>query len=206
MQLCRVRSTVDGRDPHQDVFRAVFGVLDEDIEISVAIENAGIEEFIFHVVLGTASVRLYQIGVGIRCLRVLVEVLHVGVCRRAVEVEVILFHILAVIALAVGQSKEPFLENRILAVPQGQSKADFAPAVSARMGMIVGEVIPCVTHLAIVLADCAPLSLTQVGSPFSPWQSLNARLLKTRRLCTLIHRCCLPGLIRGAAALIKKSI
>jgi hypothetical protein len=56
-------------------------------------------------------------------MRVLVEIFHVGVRRRTVEVEVVLLHILSMVALVVGQSEEPFLENRILAVPQGQREA-----------------------------------------------------------------------------------
>ena len=50
-------------------------------------------------------------------MRILVQVPHVRVRRSAVEIEVAFLDILAVIALAVGQSEETFLENRILAVP-----------------------------------------------------------------------------------------
>jgi len=39
---------------------------------------------------------------------------------RAVEVEIILLDVLAVIAFAVGQAEQPFLEDRVLAVPQGE--------------------------------------------------------------------------------------
>ena len=157
MQFCRLRSAVGCGDPHQDVFRTVFGIFHKDVEVAVVVEDAGVEQFILHVVPGTAAVRLHQIGVGIGRLRVLVEILHVGVRRRAVEVEVVLLHVLAVVALAVGQSEEPLLEDGILAVPQGQREAEvlfvignagdavLAPAVGARAGMIVGEEIPGVT-------------------------------------------------------------
>ena len=60
---------------------------------------------------------------GIGRLRVLVEVLHVRVRRRAVEVEVVLLDVLAVIPLAVGQAEQPLLEDRILPVPQRQGEA-----------------------------------------------------------------------------------
>ncbi len=118
--------------------------------------------------------------------------------RRAVEVEVVLLHILAVVALAVGQSEEPLLENRILSVPQGQRKAEpllvignagdavFAPAISPRAGMIVGEEIPGVTILAIVLADGAPLAFAQVGPPFFPRNALFSRCLQPQMF--LAHR------------------
>ncbi len=124
MQFCRVRSPVDCRDPHEDVFRTVFGVLDEDVEVSVVIENAGIEQFVFKLVPGTAAVRLRQVGVGIGRLRILVEILHVRVGRRAVEIEVVFLYVFTMVAFAVGQAEEPLLENWILAVPQGQREAE----------------------------------------------------------------------------------
>ena len=122
MQLGRFRSPVGCRDPHQDVFRTGFGILHEDVEVAVVVEDAGVEQFVLHLVPRAAAVRLHQIGVGIGRLRVLVEVFHVRVGRRAVEVEVVLLHVLAVVAFAVGQAEEPLLEDRILAVPQGQAK------------------------------------------------------------------------------------
>jgi hypothetical protein len=73
--------------------------------------------------------------------------------RRAVEVEVILLDILAMVAFAVDEPEQAFLEDRILAIPQGQRKAQglvviaearqtiFAPAIGARTGLIVREVI-----------------------------------------------------------------
>ena len=42
--------------------------------------------------------------------------------RRAVEIEIIFFHVLAVIALGIGQTKQSLLEDQVLAVPQGNGK------------------------------------------------------------------------------------
>jgi hypothetical protein len=44
--------------------------------------------------------------------------------RRRVEIVVVLFDIFAVVALAVGQTKEPLFEDRVLTVPQRQRKAE----------------------------------------------------------------------------------
>ena len=100
--------------------------------------------------------------------------------RRAVEVEVVLLHVLAVIAFAVGQAEQPLLENRILAVPEGEGEAEpllvvgdagqavFAPAIGARARLIVGEIIPGVAAFAVVFADRAPLALAEVRPPFFP--------------------------------------
>ena len=69
--------------------------------------------------------------------------------RRAVEVEVVLLDILAVVAFAVGQAEEPFLQDGVLAVPQRQGEAEallvvgdagqavLAPAVGAGAGLVV---------------------------------------------------------------------
>ena len=143
MQVCRVRSPVDRRDAHEDVFRSALGVLHEHVEVAVVLEDAGVEELVLHLLAGAPAVGLHQVGVGIRRVRILVQKLHVRVGRRAIEVEVVLLDVLAVVPLAVGQSEEPLLEDRILPVPQGQREAEalfvigdagqavFAPAVGA---------------------------------------------------------------------------
>jgi len=100
--------------------------------------------------------------------------------RRAVQVEIILLDVLAVVALTVGQAEEPFLQDGILAVPQRQGEAEtlvvvgdagqavLAPAVGAGAGLVVIEVVPGVAALAVVLADSAPLAFAQVGAPLLP--------------------------------------
>ena len=89
------------------------------------------------------------------------------------------------VPLAVGEAEQALLENRVLAVPQRQREAKallvigntrdavLAPAVGARAGVIVGEEIPGVAILAVILADRAPLALAEIGAPFPP---RNARL------------------------------
>jgi hypothetical protein len=62
MQFCWLRSAVGCRDPHQDVFRAVFGILHEDVDVPILLEDIGVKQFIFRVVLGATTVRLHQIG------------------------------------------------------------------------------------------------------------------------------------------------
>ena len=50
--------------------------------------------------------------------------------------------------------------------------AIFAPAVGARPGLVVGEVIPCVAVFAVVFAHGAPLALAEVWSPLLPGNAL----------------------------------
>src|SRR5262249_4616335 len=108
--------------------------------------------------------------------------------------EVVLLDVLAVIALAVGQAEESFLENRVLAVPEGQGQAEtllvvrdagqavLAPAVGTGTGLVVAEVIPGVARKAVILADGAPLTFAQVGTEFFPGDLLFATLLQAHLL------------------------
>src|SRR5215510_2785584 len=119
--------------------------------------------------------------VGIRSLRGLVKILHVGVGRSAVKVEVVFFDVFAVIAFGIGKSKETLLEDRIFPVPQCQGKTEnlmvvrdagkaiFSPAIGARAGLVMGEISPGVSTLAVIFADGAPLTLTEIGAPLLPF-------------------------------------
>ena len=50
-------------------------------------------------------------------MRVLVEVLHVGVGGSVIEVEVVLLDVFAVVSFSGGEAEGSFLQNGILAVP-----------------------------------------------------------------------------------------
>src|SRR5581483_12156962 len=107
-----------------------------------------------------------------------------------VEVEVVLLHVLAVVAFAVGQSEEPFLQNRVPSVPERQAEAEalrvvgnagdavFAPTISPRTRMIVWKEVPRVAVLAVILAHGSPLSLAQVRSPLLPRDRPHAGFLE----------------------------
>src|SRR6185503_9480521 len=53
-----------------------------------------------------------------------------------------------------------------------------APAVGAGSGLVVGEVVPGVAVVAVVLADRAPLPLAEVGPPLLPGDVGLARLVQ----------------------------
>jgi hypothetical protein len=172
-------TVVDG-DADEDVVRTLLCVLEEDVEVPVFVEDPGVEQLVLELLPRPASVRFHEVRVRELPLRVLVEVLHVRVRRRRVEVEVVLLEVLAVVPLAVGEAERALLEDGILAVPQRQREAEallvvgepaeavFSPPVGPRPGMVVREVVPGVAALAVVLADGAPLPLAQVGPPLLP--------------------------------------
>src|SRR3989442_8842874 len=110
--------------------------------------------------------------------------------RGVVEKEVVFLHILPVVPLRVRQTKEPFLQDGIGLVPQGQGETEpllivanpqqavFAPPVGVRAGEIMREEIPGCPAGRIILADSAPLPFAEVGSPAVPWSPVLMRFLE----------------------------
>ena len=112
MDFRRFRAAIVDADLDQNVLGRFLGVFHEHIEIAVLVKHAGVEQLVLEFVAVAVAVGADQLIVGIRRLRIFVEILHVGMRRRAVEIEVIFLHVLAVIALAVGQTEQALLENR----------------------------------------------------------------------------------------------
>jgi len=61
--------------------------------------------------------------------------------RRAVEVEVVLLHVLAMVRLAVGQAEQPFLEDGVLPVPQGQAETELLLVVGDARDAILAPAV-----------------------------------------------------------------
>ena len=74
-------------------------------------------------------------------LRIFVEILHVGVRRRGVEIEVILLDVFAVVALVARQAEQPLLQNRVAAIPEGQCKADELMAIGDAADAILAPAV-----------------------------------------------------------------
>src|SRR5262249_7831478 len=102
----------------------------------------------------------------------------------AIEIEVILLDVLAVIPLAVGQSEQPFLEDWIAPIPQREREAQklavvgdasepvLTPSVGTVLRVIMSEVVPGVAVRAVVLAHRPPLALAQIRPPLLPGYAL----------------------------------
>src|SRR5271165_1407626 len=110
-------------------------------------------------------------------LWVLVEIAEPAMAWGRVAIEIVLLYVLAPVPLVPGQSESALLQHPVAAVPQGERKAQpllfvadpaqaiFAPAIGARARLLVGERAPCLPVVAIVLADCSPCALSEIGSP-----------------------------------------
>src|SRR6266581_3700375 len=111
---------------------------------------------------------------------ILVQIFHVGVRGSTVEVEVIFFDILAMIAFVAGQAEKTFLQNWVMLVPERHGEADqlsaitdagqavFVPTEDPRTGVVVGEVFPSVAIGTVIFTDCAPGSFAEVRPPALP--------------------------------------
>src|ERR1041384_4840458 len=107
MQLSVFRAAVFGGDLYADVFRVGLGVFDGDIEITVFVKDAGVDQFKFGLVFAAAAVFVAQQLVGKFGLRVFVELLDVGMGRGRVEIIINFLDVLAVIALRIAESEKP---------------------------------------------------------------------------------------------------
>src|SRR5262249_21291359 len=145
--------------------------------------------------LSSAPVLFDQLVVRKFCLRILVQIFHIGMCGRRIEIEVVLLHILAVIAFVSSQPEQALLENRVSFIPKRHGKADhlpavanardpvFVPAIGSRTCMVMRQIFPGISIRAVVLAHGSPRSLTQIGSPTLPMFSSCRRFGKPVVFC-----------------------
>ena len=143
MKSGRLGAAIVDRELDEDVLGRFLRILDEHVEVAVLVEDPGIDQLILELASAPAPVPFHEVGIRERRLGILVQILHIRVRRRAIQVEVVLLDVLAVIALAVGEPEQSLLEDRVRAVPERQGEAEpllligeagqavFAPAVGA---------------------------------------------------------------------------
>src|SRR5579862_7298729 len=105
MQRSGVRPAVGHGDADQDVVYLGLGILDEDIEVAVLIENAGVDQLKLRIGVAAAPVFIDQAGIGKLSLRIFVQALHVAVGGSGIEVVIALLHIFAMVALVAAQAE-----------------------------------------------------------------------------------------------------
>ena len=77
MKPRRRGSAIVRGDPDEYVLGIFLGVFDENVEVPVVVEDAGVQELVLKLGAAAAAVRVDQLAVGVGRLRVLVEVPHV---------------------------------------------------------------------------------------------------------------------------------
>src|SRR5438045_9051656 len=100
--------------------------------------------------------------------------------RSAIQVEVVFLYVFSVIAFVPGKPEQPFFQDGIPLVPQGNSKAKhlvpvadsaqtiLVPPISAGASVVVREIIPGCAVRAVIFPHRAPGAFTQVRSPALP--------------------------------------
>jgi hypothetical protein len=183
VELGRLGAAVDGADADEHVVEAGLGVFHRHVEVAARVEDTGVNQLELGVLPASPGILLHEPLIGKGRLRILVEELHVGMGGRGVEVEVVLLHVFAVIALGSREAEQALLEDRIAPVPEREGEAEplmvvrdaadpvLPPAVGPRPGVIVGEVVPGRSVGAVVLAHRAPLSRGEIGAPAAPVSS-----------------------------------
>ena len=144
------------------------------------IEDAGVGQLVFGLVAAARGVARDEFRIGEGRVRVAVDHAVVGVRRQRIGVMVDFLDVLAVVALAIAEAEQAFLEEGVVAVPQGKAEAPahagiaepgqavLAPAIGAAQRVGMREERPGVAVVAVVLADRAPLALAEIRPPAPP--------------------------------------
>ena len=171
--------------------------------VTVLGEDAGVHQLVLRLEPGAGSVGFEQVRVRERLLRVMVAPLQPGGGGSGVEVPPVVLHVLPVVALGAGEAVRPFLEDRVLAVPQRHRQAELlflvadsahpvlAPAEGPGTGVLERKIGPGVTVGGVVLPYRAPRPLGEVWAPPPPGQVATVGL--GQPLLFIVHAAMLSG-------------
>lgn len=98
--------------------------LNEYIPVSIFIENTGVHDFVFGDVARAILILNHQILIRITPLRIFVQIFHVGVGGRRVQIIIELFAILPVISFMACHTEKTFFKDRINTIPESKGKAE----------------------------------------------------------------------------------
>src|SRR6185503_17099583 len=116
MQFRGNRSTIGRSDSNQNVLGAALGIVHKDVEVSIVVEDTGVDEFKLGRTPVSRATAKHEFSIRERRLRVFVQVPHVGMRRSTVQVVVVVFNIFTVVAFVAGESENAFLQNWVAAV------------------------------------------------------------------------------------------
>ena len=203
-QVQRVRFGSGIRDPDADgrVGGIVLRVSNIDDPVAVLVEGPGVEQLELRILARARTIDGHQLLIGERRLRVVV--VRTQPCMRGggIVVPPVLLGVLAMIALPAIEAEESVLHVTIAAVPHGEGEGEvlvqvaeaedavLAPAEGPRSSLVVGEIAPGVAVIGIVLADGAPGSFSEIGTPEVPGPGL----LRSKAVVTAVsHASLLTG-------------
>src|SRR5882762_9421300 len=210
IELRFLRTAIPGRDLDQNVFRRRLGIFHKHVEIAVIIEHARVQQLVFRVASFSLPIFLDELRVRVGRLGIFIQVLHVGMRGRRIEVEVVLLYIFAMVAFISCEAEQTLFKDRIAPVPKRQSEAYplvtvadppnpiFSPAIRARTCMVVRKIFPGRPMWTVIFPDGTPLPLGKVGSPALPVPGALMRFVQT--LLFGGHRNLRSGPVWGSSA------
>src|SRR5271165_1564606 len=191
MQSRRFWPAICRRDLDQDIFDVALGVFDVHVKISMLREMSGIQQFELRRVSPSLGVLVQQPLVRVFPLSVLVQHAQITVRWRGIEIEVLLLYVLAMVSLVPRQSKEPFFEDSVFAIPHRQRKTDhlvavadppdsvFTPAIRSAVRMFKRKKLPGAASRAIVFPHRSPLPFRKIRPPALPVFLAQTRLFQS---------------------------
>jgi hypothetical protein len=192
-----IRAVIGDGDFPEDVVGGAFRNFLLDIEKAVFLKDTCILELIFAFFATAPAVFRDQVLVRVAFVGVTIEGFRVGVGGGAILVIIALLDVFPVVPLGAGESEESLLEDGVLGVPQGDRETEtalaitpplqavFTPAIGTAAGVIMGEGFPAASIGRIVLANRAPLTFRQVGTP--PLPIGGACLVFSQTLFFVVH-------------------
>ena len=117
-----LRTTVADSDANQHVHWTCLGVLCEHIPIFPLFKHTGIFELKLRIMHTAPSILLHQPCIGVLCLWILVQRLHVGMGGGRVQIVVTLLGIFAVVPLTPRQPKDSLFKDGVPLVPECKGK------------------------------------------------------------------------------------
>src|ERR1041384_2027389 len=82
VKLGAFRPAIYCLDSDQDIVRGGLRVFHQNVEVTIVVENAGIDELELDIAFTSPSIFVHEFPVGKLTVRVLVEIFHVRVSRR----------------------------------------------------------------------------------------------------------------------------
>src|SRR5690348_6876811 len=96
MQFGGIRTAIDRIDADQNIVGTGFRVFDKNIEVTVIVKEACVDQLKFRVMLAASAIFLEQLSVREFPVWIFVKKFHVRMRRRGVEIIIVFFYILAV--------------------------------------------------------------------------------------------------------------
>src|ERR1035441_35167 len=174
-----LRAAIECFHTDADILGRFLGILDEDVEILIVIENVRIEELEFRTHAAIA-VLFDQLAIRELSMRILVEHPHITVSGNVIQMEPVLLCILAMIAFVAGEPEHTLFQNGIAAVPKRQSEhqqlvtvadsryAVLTPSIRLAARLIVREKVPGISVRTVIFANRSPRAVTDVWPPLAP--------------------------------------